>query len=174
MVARDDARDLALLDTGFKPYLSATFAATPEGSGGRPVFTEAYGELQRMPARASTVFNGMTAPHGGGSATELLLFSPVAGRQRQSRAGRAGLVLGMVVERVAVDGRLSGTVALSRRGGSAPGAGATRVKAVPVDSITGFLREQGRGPCGQRPAPAGAMQAQAPRAATLSAGIICG
>ena len=61
VVARDDARDLALLDTGFKPYLSATFAATPEGSGGRPVFTEAYGELQRMPARASTVFNGMTA-----------------------------------------------------------------------------------------------------------------
>ena len=39
VVARDDARDLALLDTGFKPYLSATFAATPEGSGGRPVFT---------------------------------------------------------------------------------------------------------------------------------------
>ena len=78
VVARDDARDLALLDTGFKPYLSATFAATPEGRrGGRPVFTEAYGELQRMPARASTVFNGMTAPHGGGSATELLLFSPV-------------------------------------------------------------------------------------------------
>ena len=122
VVARDDARDLALLDTGFKPYLSATFAATPEGSGGRPVFTEAYGELQRMPARASTVFNGMTAPHGGGSATELLLFSPVKpGASGSPVLGGAGLVLGMVVERVAVDGRLSGTVALSRRGGSAPG-----------------------------------------------------
>ena len=77
VVARDDARDLALLDTGFKPLSERDLAATPEGSGGRPVFTEAYGELQRMPARASTVFNGMTAPHGGGSATELLLFSPV-------------------------------------------------------------------------------------------------
>ena len=174
VVARDDARDLALLDTGFKPYLSATFAATPEGSGGRPVFTEAYGELQRMPARASTVFNGMTAPHGGGSATELLLFSPVKpGASGSPVLGGAGLVLGMVVERVAVDGRLSGTVALSRRGGSARGG-----------------RHAGQGGAGGQhhrfPARAGAvhavsdrpqlgaMQAQAPRAATLSAGIICG
>ena len=162
VVARDDARDLALLDTGFKPYLSATFAATPEGSGGRPVFTEAYGELQRMPARASTVFNGMTAPHGGGSATELLLFSPVKpGASGSPVLGGAGLVLGMVVERVAVDGRLSGTVALSRRGGSAPGAGATRVKAVPVDSITGFLREQGAVHAVSDRPQLGAMQAQA-------------
>ncbi|MBP6706551.1 MAG: trypsin-like peptidase domain-containing protein [Achromobacter sp.] len=175
VVARDDARDLALLDTGFKPYLSATFAATPESSGGRPVFTEAYGELQRMPARASTVFNGMTAPHGGGSAAELLLFSPVKpGASGSPVLGGAGLVLGMVVERVAVDGRLSGTVALSRRGGSAPGAGATRVKAVPVDSITGFLREQGAVHAVSDRPQLGAMQAQAPRAATLSAGIICG
>ena len=121
VVARDDARDLALLDTGFKPYLSATFAATPEGSGGRPVFTEGLWRIAAR-ARASTVFNGMTAPHGGGSATELLLFSPVKpGASGSPVLGGAGLVLGMVVERVAVDGRLSGTVALSRRGGSAPG-----------------------------------------------------
>ena len=67
----------------------------------------------------------------------------------------------MVVERVAVDGRLSGTVALSRRGGSAPGAGATRVKAVPVDSITGFLREQGAVHAVSDRPQLGAMQAQA-------------
>ena len=103
-----------------------------------------------------------------------MLFSPVAGASGSPVLGGAGLVLGMVVERVAVDGRLSGTVALSRRGGSAPGAGATRVKAVPVDSITGFLREQGAVHAVSDRPQLGAMQAQAPRAATLSAGIICG
>ena len=51
VVARD-ARDLALLDTGFKPYLSATFAATPEGSGGRPVFTEAMANAAHAPRAA--------------------------------------------------------------------------------------------------------------------------
>ena len=77
--------------------------------------------MQRMP-RAQHRVQWHDAPHGGGSATELLLFSPVKpGASGSPVLGGAGLVLGMVVERVAVDGRLSGTVALSRRGGSAPG-----------------------------------------------------
>ena len=76
VVARDDARDLALLDTGFKPYLSATFAATPEGSGGPRVHRGVWRIAAHARARQHRV-QWHDRPHGGGSATELLLFSPV-------------------------------------------------------------------------------------------------
>ena len=171
VVARDDARDLALLDTGFKPHLSATFAATPEGSGGRPVFTEAYGELQRMPARQHRVqWHDRPARR---RFRDRAVAAGQAGASGSPVLGGAGLVLGMVVERVAVDGRLSGTVALSRRGGSAPGRaprGSRRCRwtASPVSA------RAGRGPCGQRPAPAGRHAGAGAARATLSAGIICG
>ena len=95
-----------------------------------------------------------------------------AGRQRQSRAGR-----GRAGARHGGRARGGGRPAVGH-GGIEPArrfrarAGATRVKAVPVDSITGFLREQGAVHAVSDRPQLGAMQAQA--RATLSAGIICG
>ena len=83
-------------------------------------------------------------PHGGGSATELLLFSPVkpAPAAVPCWAGRAGARHG---GRARGGGRPAvghGGIEPARRFRARGGRHA--VKAVPVDSITGFLREQAR------------------------------
>ncbi|MEI2415510.1 serine protease [Orrella sp. JC864] len=168
--AQDEALDLAVLGTTLKPYLSATFVRAAAGNASQPVFAEAYSVLQTMPQRASTVFNAMILP----GRDELSLLSPVQpGASGTPVLGSAGLLLGVVVERVALDGNPSGRVALSRAR-SAGASTATRVKAVPAERIKAFLRAQEVDFSESDLPQLGPLQAQAPRAATLSVGIICG
>lgn len=170
LLADSAALDLAVLETALTPYLAATLPETDDiGTRRLGVFAEAYNVLQTMPDRASTVFNAMTAPSEG----SLSMLSPVKpGASGSPVLGRAGLLLGLVVQRVAVDSSGPGRILLSRPQSASSGIG-TRVKAVSAAHIKAFLREHGIR-FSQSDAPQLApMQAQAPRAATLSVGVIC-
>lgn len=171
LIAADAAQDLAVLATRLTPYLSATLVQSPvTGRPGQPVFVEAYNVLRRMPNRSSTVFNAVTSEDSGLS----LLSSAQPGASGSPVLGSAGLMLGMVVERIAVDRRASGKVTLSRPAPSGDPQVATRVRAVGAQEIKGFLLDNGI-PFQESDEPQlGALQAQAPRAATLSVGVICG
>ncbi|WP_144637847.1 serine protease [Bordetella genomosp. 13] len=171
-LAASDARlDLAVLRTTLVPYLAATFVAGPEIKAGRQaVFAESYNVLQGMPDRASTLFNAFAEP---GHENLSLISSVRPGASGSPVLGAAGLMLGVVVERFALDGRPSKRVALSAA--QASGAtGATRVKAVSATHVKAFLRNAGIAYTESDQPQLGPMQAQAPRAATLSVGIICG
>ena len=171
VLARDASQDLAVLRTAFKPYLSAVFPLTAEaGARSQGVFAEGYEALQHMPARGRTLFNAMTVPGEGG----LFLISAVRpGASGSPVLGANGLVLGVVVARVPADGNPSGRVQLSqaRRAGTGD---ATRVRAAAAEDIAAFLRRHGIDHARSDAAQLGPLQAQAPRAATLSAGVICG
>lgn len=170
----DAGLDLAVLKTTLKPYLAATFVAGPEIKAGRQaVFAEGYNVLQRMPDRARTLFNAFAEP-GNPVSEDLSLISSVRpGASGSPVLGAAGLMLGVVVERFSLDGRPSGRVALSAA--QASGAtGATRVKAVSATHVKSFLRREGVAFTESDQPQLGPMQAQAPRAATLSVGVICG
>ncbi|CZZ91127.1 serine protease [Bordetella ansorpii] len=174
LAAGDDKLDIAVLRTALKPYLSATFVAGPEIKVGRQaVFAESYNTLQRMPDRARTLFNAFAEP-GNADGNDLSLISSVRpGASGSPVLGAAGLMLGVVVERFSLDGRPSGRVALSAA--QASGAtGATRVKAVSATHVKSFLRNAGIAFNESDEPQLGPMQAQAPRAATLSVGVICG
>ena len=175
VVARDDARDLALLDTGFKPHSERDLRGHARGQR-RPA--RVHRGLWRIAAHARARKHRVQW-HDGPARRRfrdraVAVLAGQAGRQRQSRAGR-----GRAGARHGGRARGGGRPAVGH-GGIEPArrfrarAGATRVKAVPVDSITGFLREQGAVHAVSDRPQLGAMQAQAPRAATLSAGIICG
>ncbi|VFR16060.1 hypothetical protein BRI6_3260 [plant metagenome] len=170
VLVEDESLDLAVLGTTLKPYLSATFQKTPNASASVPVFAEGYNVLQRMPDRASTVFNGMTVP----GQSEISLLSPAQpGASGGPVLGGAGLLMGVIVERVALDGNPSNRVALSRAR-AAGTSSASRVKAVSGESIKSFLRTHAV-PFAESDVPQlGPLQAQAPRATTLSVGVICG
>ncbi|WP_148255864.1 serine protease [Pusillimonas sp. T7-7] len=165
-------QDLAVLATPIKPYLSATFPSDAAlAARSQPVFADGYNALRRMPDRASVVFNAITAPATG----ELSLLSPAQpGASGSAVLGAGGLLLGMVTERVAVDGTSSGTVPLSRAGSTRSNTVAGRVKAVATADITAFLRAHDIAYTQSDAPQLGSLQAQAPRAATLSVGVICG
>jgi serine protease DegQ len=163
VLAISDSEDIAVLSTRLKPYLTATFAHTPNtGSGGKPVFSESYDALENHPA-ASTMFNALTVPGGG-----LWLLSGVQpGFGGSAVLNGDGLLLGMVTDSV--------TVAL-RQGVSPFGFsnGASHVKAVSSTGITDFLRSHGI-PFSESDVPQlESTQALAPRATTLAVGVICG
>lgn len=163
--------DLAVLSTELKPYLSATFPTTMHAqSKSQGVFAEGYSVVQRMPHRASVVFNALSEPDTG----ELSLLSPVQPGASGSPVLSAGLVLGVVVERVAPGQRPSGSMALSQVGKGVDAHGVSRVKAVSAEHIKYFLRERAIAFTESDEPQLGRMQAQAPRAATLSVGVICG
>jgi serine protease DegQ len=172
VLAVSEAQDIAVIGTTLRPYLTATFAhAVDDSKGGRPVYAESYEVLQATRSARGTLFNALTVPGGG-----LSLLSPVRpGASGSAVLDAGGLDLGMVVERVAVSGS-AGATALSA-GGAYPSmehAGASRVKAVPVSEITGFMRAHGI-PFTESDVPQlESTQAVGPRATTLAAGIICG
>ena len=171
VLASDATQDLAVLRTAFKPYLSAVFPDTQDAARrSQGVFAEGYNELQDMPARGRTLFNAMTVPSENG----LSLISAVRpGASGSPVLGANGLVLGVVVARVAADGNPSGRVELSQARKAGTGE-ATRVKAAEADGISSFLRSHGIEHARSDLPQLGPMQAQAPRAVTLSAGVICG
>lgn len=163
--------DVAVLRSSLKPYLSATFAQTataPAGSTG--VFTEAYGPLQRMPDRASVLSNALTIP---GSDDMQLLSGAQPGASGSAVLGAGGLLLGVVVERIAA-GPGSANRMLSRSPGASPPSGATRVRAVTAARVKQFLRDNGVAFSESDTPQLGPLQSPAARAATLSVGVLCG
>lgn len=178
--------DIAVLGTTLKPYLSATFSQTePVPGASIGVFTEAYSVLQRLPNRATLLSNAMTIPasgagtsnvgHGGNEENSLQLISGAQpGASGSAVVGNSGLLLGVVVERVAASPGASGRV-LSRAA-TAAGAptGATQVHTISAAQVKQFLRNSGI-PFSESDAPQiGPMQSPAARASTLAVGVICG
>src|SRR5450830_734292 len=158
--------DVAVLATALKPFLSAVFqraALPPERSVA--VFAEAYSRLLRMPDRARTLSNAITVPDDDG---ELQLLSGVKpGASGSPVLGASGLVLGMVVERIA------GTLQVHASNAMKAG-GTTLVRAVPAADIKRFLRRNGIDFAESDAAQISAQQSPAARAFTLGAGVICG
>jgi hypothetical protein len=167
-----DAQDIAVVGTDLQPYLTATFSHSPDdGKGGKPVFAESYEALQLSKSLRGTLFNALTVPGGG-----LSLMSPARpGASGSAVLDSGGLYLGMIVERIAL-APSGGAITLSATAQSAAAdhAGASHVKAVPVQEITAFLRANNI-PYTESDVPQlETTQAVAPRATTLAVGIICG
>ncbi|MFH0129439.1 serine protease [Variovorax sp. EL159] len=173
VIAASPALDLAVLRTTLKPYLSATLSradAAPGRSVG--VFAEAYAVLQRLPDRAGLLSNAMTVPGAEG----LQLLSGVQpGASGSAVLGADGLLLGVVVERVAAAPHASGMTTLSRAA-SAAGVkgGATQVRAVPASQVRQFLGSHGIAFTESDSPQLSPMQSPAARASTLSVGVLCG
>ena len=170
--AVSNEEDIAVLATALKPFLSAVFQrATLPPDRSVAVFAEAYSRLLRMPERARTLSNAITVPDDDG---ELQLLSGVKpGASGSAVLGASGLVLGMVVERVAGAPANAGAAQVHARNPAQAG-GATLVRAVPAISIKRFLRTSGIDFAESDAAQISAQQSPAARAFTLGAGVICG
>lgn len=164
--------DLAVLKTRLKPSLSVTFPIEAfEETTPKPVFAEAYAVLQEMPDRSRAMFNAVTVPGNG----HFSMMSPVRpGASGSAVLGADGRVLGMVVERTANARSSRGTRSLSRYSTNhLPQGAATEVGAVAYEEIKRFLRDNAVVFHESSQAQLGPGQASAPRAATLSVGVIC-
>lgn len=164
--------DVAVLATAIKPFLSAVLqraALPPDRSVA--VFAEAYTRLQRMPERHRVLSNAITVPDQDGDLQMLSGVKP--GASGSAVLGVSGLLLGIVVERIAAAPGSADGVAMQVRN-SARAAGATVVRAVPVTSIKGFLRSNGISFVESDAAQISAQQSPAARAYTLGASVICG
>lgn len=173
VIAESAELDVAVLRTTLKPALHATLAvaepARPSASVG--VFTEAYAVLQRMPDRASLLSNAMTVPGAEG----LQLLSGVKpGASGGAVLGADGLLLGVVVERVAAAPHASGMVLSRAASAAGVAAGVTRVRAVPAARLSDFLGAHGIVFTQSREPQLGPIQSPAARASTLSVGVLCG
>lgn len=163
--------DLAVLGSTLRPYLSATIAqvdALPATSVG--VFAEAYETLQRLPDRAALLSNAMTVPGAEGLQ---LISGARPGASGTAVLGADGLLLGVVVERVAAAPHASGRV-LSRGPSVGPQGGATQVRAVAAVHIKRFLAAHGIDFSQSASAQLSPHQSPAARASTLSVGVLCG
>ncbi|MGF6346852.1 serine protease DegQ [Variovorax sp. W2I14] len=171
VVAASPELDLAVLRTTLKPYLHATLAfgdAAPGHSVG--VFAEAYAVLQRSSGRATLLSNALTVPGAEGLQ---LLSGMKPGASGSAVLGTDGLLLGVVVERVAAAPHAGGMV-LSRTVSSASAAGATQVRAVPTSQVRQFLRAHDIAFSESGSPQLSSMQSPAARASTLSVGVLCG
>ncbi|RQO62971.1 hypothetical protein DBV14_03035 [Variovorax sp. KBW07] len=171
VIAESAELDVAVLRTTLKPYLGATFAladAAPGRSIG--VFTEAYAVLQRLPDRAALLSNAMTVPGAEGLQ---LLSGAKPGASGSAVLGADGLLLGVVVERVAAAPHAAG-MALSRVASASGVTGATQVRAVPASQLRQFLGRHGIAFAASDSPQLSPMQSPAARASTLSVGVLCG
>lgn len=158
LVAVSGDADLALVRSPIKPYLVATFATEAASLGGRPVFAAGYAELRRMKDRAKVLYNGFAVDRPGRpDEMRFMLFSEAThGASGSPVLNGEGLVIGLVARR------------------EAAGSGQSAVVAVSGEAIKAFLRHAGAAFQEGDKAETGPLQARAPRAATLSVGIICG
>ncbi|WP_034300110.1 serine protease [Herbaspirillum sp. RV1423] len=170
--AVSNQEDVAVLATALKPFLNAVFQRAelpPDRSVA--VFAEAYPRLSRMPDRARTLSNAITVPEDDG---ELQLLSGVKpGASGSAVLGASGLVLGIVVERVAGSSSSAGMAQVHAHNPMKAG-GATLVRAVSAANIKRFLRGNGIGFTESDAAQISAQQSPAARAFTLGVGVICG
>ena len=168
ILALDPTLDLAVLRTSFHPALSATLAQSAPGNGSG-VFTESYVGLQRMADRSSVLSNALTVP---GDGALYLLSGALPGASGSAVLGSGGLMLGMVVERVARD-----RVVAELRVGRAPipdaSRGEIRIRAIAAAQIEQVLRAAAIPSVRSDLAQLGPRQSPAARAATLAVGIHC-
>ncbi|GGB95491.1 hypothetical protein GCM10007205_00890 [Oxalicibacterium flavum] len=172
--AIDASLDLAVLSTTLKPYLSATLPLTdPATHGGQTVFAEAHAVLQRLSERHALLSNAVTIAGRDGLQ---LLSGARQGASGSGVLGSAGLLLGMVVERVPVGltGYNAPITTLSKSTTKLGAAGSTAVRAVGVAQIRQFLDAYAIPFAVSDQPQLGPHQSPASRAATLSAGIVCG
>ncbi|KLU24879.1 hypothetical protein EOS_17950 [Caballeronia mineralivorans PML1(12)] len=163
-------RDLAVITSTIRPLLAASFAKTEKVSAAQPVFVAGYEVLRHMPDRATTMYNAFTrsqAPGSSGSDELTLMSSATNGASGSPVLNQAGLVVGVVTDRAEASG--GDARAFATRTDAA-----SYVIAVRNDPIRTFLRAS-RVPFNETDAPElEPMQAHAPRAATLEAGVLCG
>ena len=160
LVAVSGDADLALVRGPIKPYLAATFAVEAASQGSRPVFAAGYAELHRMKDRTKVLYNGFAlGDPARPDEMRFMLFSEAGhGASGSPVLNGEGLVVGLVTRRE-VAGNPSGQ---------------SVVVAVSENAIKSFLLQAGVAFREGGKAEIGPLQARAPRAATLSAGIICG
>lgn len=166
--------DIAVLRSDIKPYLGATFPrseALPAAT--ISVFSEAHGPLQRMADRSAVLGNALTVPGAEGLQ---LLSGAKPGASGSAVLDAGGLLLGVVVERIAAaPGASGGTLSrLPSLSGSGAAAGSTRVRAETAARIKHFLRDNGVAYSESDTPQLGPQQSPAARAATLSVGVLCG
>lgn len=162
-------RDLAVITSAIRPLLSASFVKRGNVSGAQPVFAAGYEVLRHMPDRATTIYNGFTrsGASDAGRPEFTLLSSATNGASGSPVLDQAGLVVGLITERAEAAGGDARAVATRSDA-------ASYVIAVPGDPIKTFLRASGV-PFTETDTPQlEPMQAHAPRAATLEAGVLCG
>lgn len=160
LLAASDEADLALVRSSTKPYLAATFASVAEVQGSRPVFAAGYDVLQHMKDRNRMMYNGFTLDQRvePGEMRFMLFSDADHGASGSPVLNGDGLVIGLVTRREAAGG-------LSGQG---------VVVAVSGAAIKEFLRRAGIAFHDGNQAEISPLQARAPRAATLTVGIICG
>lgn len=160
LLAVSDESDLALLRSSIKPYLAAVFAADDRVRGSQPVFAAGYDALVHTKDRGTLMYNGFSLNHQTRpNEVEVALFSGAEhGASGSPVLDSNGLVIGLVAKRE-MTGSLSGQSA---------------VIAVSDAAIKAFLRHAGVAFHDSDQPQLSPLQARAPRAATLMAGIICG
>ncbi|WP_233832486.1 S1 family peptidase [Paraburkholderia sp. ZP32-5] len=160
--------DLAVITSRIKPFLNASFAKTDNVGGAQPVFTAGYEVLRHMPDRATTMYNAVTLGKPTAQTGEFSMMSSATnGASGSAVLDQGGLVVGLVTDR-------------SEASNADPRAYVTRagaadyVVAVSADSIKAFLAANGIPFTETDTVQLELMQAHAPRAATLEAGVLCG
>jgi S1-C subfamily serine protease len=172
VLAISNEADVAVLHTSLKPLLAATFSELPAPSDHSiAVFSEAYAELQRLPDRARLLGNALTVPGQPGSLQMVSGAKP--GTSGSAVLDGGGLLLGIVVERVAAGSGGSGAELSAAHMAGRMGM-ATLVRAVPANGIKQFLRQAAVPYAESRVAQIGTLQSPASRASTLAVGIVCG
>jgi serine protease Do len=163
-------QDLAVLVSGIRPLLAASFAKTVDVSSGQPLFAAGYKVLRHMSDRATTMYNALarSGPTGMRRSGKLtLLSSAVNGASGSPVLNQAGLVVGLVTDRAQTSNE--DPRAFVTRSGPA-----SYVIAVSGDAIKAFL-DANRVPFVETNVPQlEPMQAHAPRAATVEVGVLCG
>jgi S1-C subfamily serine protease len=159
LIAVSNDADLALLRSSVKPYLAATFAADDKVGGSQPIFSAGYDVLRHMQDRTAVMYNGF-ALNRQTRPNELafsLLSEADHGASGSAVLDAKGLVIGLIVRRDI--------------GGAS---GQSVVVAVSGSAIKTFLRHAGVSVQDSSQPQLGPLQPRAPRAATLSVGVICG
>ena len=176
VIAESEALDIAVLRTTLTPYLHATLATSERTSaaGSVGVFAEAYAVLQRMPDRTALLSNALTVPAVSGAEGLHLLSGVQPGASGSAVLGADGLLLGVVVERVAAAPHASGMVLSRAASAAGVGGGVTRVRAVPASRLREFLDTHGIAYTHSREPQLGPQQSPGARASTLSVGVLCG
>jgi len=166
--AKSSDKDLAVISSRIKPFLSARFPKTDNVKGAEPVFTAGYEVLRHMPDRSTTMYNALTRDKSLEKTGELTLISSATnGASGSPVLNEAGLVVGLVIEREMV-------IDADPRSYAIRSSAATYVIAVSGDPIKAFLAAS-KVPFEETDVPQlESTQPHAPRAATLEAGVLCG